>query len=132
MGGEGSRRAVVTSVRGFASREPFAFRFALPSVSDAELSTSLRSLLSASASSSTSLGTEMSLCESSGPSVATDLFSSSSRRLRRARPVCLFLMPAMLGGAGGLGRCVESAGVEGGGGMGELTRRRKKEPEGGV
>lgn len=60
MGGEGSRRAAV-SVRDFASRELFVFRLALPSVSEAELSTSLRSLLSASASSSTSLGTEMSL-----------------------------------------------------------------------
>lgn len=100
MGGEGTRR-LATSGRGFGSRGPLALRLALPSVSEAELSTSLRSLLSASASSSASLGTDMSLCESSAGSVATECFSSSSRARRRAWMAVRFLMPAMVAGVRG-------------------------------
>lgn len=96
MGGDGCRR-VVTSECGFASCTPFAFRFTLPSVRDGALSTSLRSLLSASPCSSTSLRADTSLCESSASSVATDLFSSSSSsRLRRAMLFVLLRTEAMI------------------------------------
>jgi hypothetical protein len=96
MGGEGWR--LLAFGRGFASRAPFAFRLGLPCVSEGALSASLRSLLSASASSSTSLSSDASLCESSA-SVATDwLSSSSSVRLRRAMLVVLLRAGAMIAG----------------------------------
>ena len=98
MGGEGWR--LLASCRAFASRAPFAFRLGFPCVREGALSTSLRSLLSASASSSTSLSREASLCESSAR-VATDwLSSSSSVRLRRAMLVVLLRAGAMIAGSG--------------------------------
>jgi hypothetical protein len=96
MGGEGCRW--LAFCRGFASRGPFDLRFVFPWVRDGALSTSLRSLLSASASSSTSLSIEASLWESSAR-VATDwLSSSSSVRRRRAMLVVLLRAGAMIAG----------------------------------
>lgn len=96
MGGEGAFR-LMASAGALTSRAPLTFRLGFPGVNDGVLSASLRSLLSASASSSMSEGTEISLWESSACSVATERLSSpsSSSRLRRGKPE-RFLGAAMM------------------------------------